>query len=215
MFRQSGYIISNGTMNNAAFGYLLPRANRSDGRYTSSSSSINNEPAAKSTYDPDSSPMAQTENEDLHSTALTRTPPADGHVNASSLNANQATMQRADPLPREKRTRKGHKKSRAGCYSCKKGKIKVCNSSIVATRLTLESGTVPRESTRMPQLHTEEYGVYIPNTRKPNGITLIRTLPFESYPISQPAEHTNRLHLNRHAALSPLSYALLSSLTSW
>jgi hypothetical protein len=116
-------------MNNAAFDYLSPTDRSDDGRYTSSGSPINNGPAANSIYNSDTSPTAQTENENLHSTALTRIPAEDGYVNASFLNANQATVQRADPLPREKRTRKGHKKSRAGCYSCKKGKIKVCNSS--------------------------------------------------------------------------------------
>jgi hypothetical protein len=131
MFQKSGYIISNGTMNNAAFDYLLPWADRSDGeRYTSSGSPSNNEPAAKSTYDSDSSPTARSENDDnLHSTALTSTSAADGHVNASSLQANKAATQRADPPSCEKRPRKGHRKSRAGCYNCKKGKIKVCNSS--------------------------------------------------------------------------------------
>jgi hypothetical protein len=102
-------------MNNAAFDYLLPRADRSDG------------PAANSTYNSDSSPTTQSENDSLHSTALTRALAADGHVNASSLHANQAATQRADLLSCEKRPRKGHKKSRAGCYNCKKGKIKVCN----------------------------------------------------------------------------------------
>jgi hypothetical protein len=129
MFQQSGYIIWNGTMNNAAFDYLLPTDRSDDGRYTSSGSSINNGPAAKSIYDSDSWPTAKIENENLHSTAPTRTPAEDGHVNASSLNANKATTQRADPLSCEKRPKKGHRKSRAGCYNCKKGKIKVCTSS--------------------------------------------------------------------------------------
>jgi hypothetical protein len=117
-----------GTMNNAALDYPLPRADRSDGeRYTSSDSSTNNGPAAKSTYDSDSSLTAWSENDKLHSTAVTRKPAADGHVNASSFNANQASTQRAEHLSCEKRPRKGHKKSRAGCYNCKRGKIKVCN----------------------------------------------------------------------------------------
>jgi hypothetical protein len=135
MSQKAEYIISDATMNNAAFDYLFPGTDRSpDGRHTSSDSSTNNGPAAKSTYDSDSSPTARSENDKLHSTAPTRIPAEDGHLNASSSSANQATTQRAEPLSYEKIPRRGHKKSRAGCYNCKKGKIKVCNSLRIPQR---------------------------------------------------------------------------------
>jgi hypothetical protein len=137
-------------MNNATFDGSWPNASRSAGeRYTSSSSSINDNPASQSTYNSDSSRIAYAEIDNNHSTALMTTLAAEGHVNASSLNANQVAPQHAETPSCEKRPRKGHKKSRAGCYNCKKGKIKVYNSSKIATRLTLESAIVPRESTRM------------------------------------------------------------------
>jgi hypothetical protein len=49
-----------------------------------------------------------------------------------STPVDQALAQPIDTLAGEVRPRKGHKKSRGGCYNCKKRKIKVRNKLIVA-----------------------------------------------------------------------------------
>lgn len=72
-----------------------------------------------------------------------------------------------DGLPSH-RPRKGHKKSRGGCYNCKRRKIKVgfysphyscLNLPMLQAQIRANSHTVSRESTSMSQLHTQESGL--------------------------------------------------------
>jgi len=88
-----------------------------------------------------------------------------------------------DGLPSH-RPRKGHKKSRGGCYNCKRRKIKVGPIYLMhlmtpqSSRLDLvlllhirtNFHTVSRKPTSMSQLHSEESGLQIPSSKNTLGI---------------------------------------------
>ena len=96
-----------------------------------------------------------------------------------------------DGLPSH-RPRKGHKKSRGGCYNCKRRKIKVrftyftthlarsrtrrLNLFRLQAQIRANLHTVSRKSTSMSQLHAQESGLQISSSKNPFGFAGLGTV---------------------------------------
>lgn len=96
-----------------------------------------------------------------------------------------------DGLPSH-RPRKGHKKSRGGCYNCKRRKIKVgftyftthiarsrtrrLNLCRLQAQIRANSYAVSRKSTSMSQLHAQESGLQIPSSKNTLGVAGLGTV---------------------------------------
>jgi hypothetical protein len=109
------------------------------------------------------------------------------------------------------RSRKGHTKSRQGCFECKKRKIKVFSSS--NSTCHAQGYLVSRKSSGMYQLRAERTPVQISshkNTAKLAVLGRCQSLPF---PYSTPDNAS--LQHGRYAIVSLLHFQCLPTSPSW
>lgn len=102
------------------------------------------------------------------------------------------------------RPRKGHKKSRHGCFSCKSRKIKVCLlhsrhfNDILYTDIT-NFVQVSRNSTTMLELHKEQNQMHIPSSQNTRGCAAIGGVRSKSYILRQPTIDSSKVYFDRYA----------------
>lgn len=130
------------------------------------------------------------------------------HQNIVENGVNSLNQSTAHPA-----ARKGHKKSRGGCFNCKRRKIKVGIISSKVKAREFDSFLVPRNAANMRELYEEEPWVQISCSKDFESPTSINALFLKSDCIRQSARHTNHLHLHGHAAFPPLSDGCISAPT--
>lgn len=153
-FQQGGCINVDSEMNRAAFNSSWPSPAGLDGSGISghaSSSSMRTTP--KSSDSSDSPEEAGTTNFIVRRGVASE--PENRRSSSSSTPPRQDQTAEPDDILEDglpsHRPRKGHKKSRGGCFNCKRRKIKVCGAVGWAPHMTtLTLTTVSRESTCVP-----------------------------------------------------------------
>jgi hypothetical protein len=123
------------------------------------------------------------------------------------------------PLPENqeqtRRARKGHKKSRGGCYSCKRRKIKASAQHPLSPKMMLTLSPVPRNTPSMPQLSQNTSGVCVSSrsnfSRGPNYPKLSSV--FAGDPAS--SIHADDVQPHGSKVVPSLSVYCLSSSSTW
>jgi hypothetical protein len=88
-------------------------------------------------------------------------------------------------------SRKGHRKSREGCFNCKRRKIKVCIRLMFDALANLAS--VPRDPAGMRKLCKKEPELQLPSSKDIKSLTGIASLFFNPDCIYQSPRYTNNL----------------------
>lgn len=217
-FQQGGCIDVDSEMSPRAFTSNVPASpgqELSTRNGSSSSSSFRNTPNSSDeslTVVRSETKASNSYSHDCNGSSLeSRTPPEEEEEEEASIEAKQRPD--LNGLPSH-RPRKGHKKSRGGCYNCKRRKIKVRSQlHHVIDIVDIDSSLVSGESTCVLQLQSEEFAMQIPCSQNAFGFTRLCLIFSKPDCVHQSAEHADDLHANRYATFPSLPLECISTFT--